>query len=486
MGLYSKAWNVPRLHQLEINLDGLCYEPLPCANFGGADEAANDTSDYFCIDSDGKVVIEGTIDNTTPERATVAIVTRPSDYDIILQAARQTRRGVQCFVQGRVAVYCDRPFNNENLLGWYQLDNWDLGSLSLPQLTDAFAVGNVGGGNAGEINVTFNGTISGIIPVVNLAGTTVVGFENVDEPTMPTAAIYQCLDAICKTGINFCNEAEIKRGECDEWTLIKNDTGSNDFTIWTSDDGGRSYTLDQTVTGFGDVVGADCDLIVTDSAPLEMCGDSLRQQTNLPAFNALVDYDGGNAILFEDGGNTNGVMVFSDALSEWFIGQPADGSVTVQNAIDSDGTVILTGGISDGIALGAEYQYSLQAGEAGSWQQATLAIPSFSTTSDAIQDVNVFEAVMTMVVNNGTDTRVVSSFDGVNWEEVGAFSGVATFARIRRPSAEITYLVLDNVIWVNYNGICECVWKQLEDVTPNQPTQFEVCSNDPTYVHYTY
>lgn len=485
---FSKAWDLPRLHELQIQVDGVCYEPLECTNFGGADEAAPDTSDYFCINrKTGAVEVSGTVDNTTPDRTTVAITTTPSKMRPVLEAAKLTRRGPQCYVQGRVAVFCDYPFTNTNLLGWYQLDNWDLGSKSLPQLTDAKAVGNTGGGNAGEIEITFNGTISGIIPVVHVDDTTVIGFENTDEATMPTGAIYQCDGPICKTGINFCNDAQVKRGECDKWYLIKNETATDNFTIWVSTDGGRTYILETSVTNLGDVRGADCDLIVTDQAPLEVCGDSLRQQTGLPPFTDLLEYDGGNAILFSSGANINGVMVYSEALREWFIGQPADGSVTNQNAIDSDGVVMLTGGNSDGLAIGAEYQYSLQAGEVGTWNQATLVIPSFSTITDSIQDVNVRDGVMIMVVNNGTDTRVMSSFDGVNWEEVGSFSGVATFARLRRPSAEITYLNLDGVIWANYSGICECEWKQIADESANAPiTHFEVCSNDPTYLHYTY
>jgi hypothetical protein len=140
----------------------------------------------------------------------------------------------------------------------------------------------------------------------------------------------------------------------------------------------------------------------------------------------------------------------------------------------------VTGGSADGVVNGAMYNVY----RGGTWLAGRYQDAGWTTVSDEILSVSILDGVITLVVTNGTNTRVVYSIDGgTTWLLSDERTGIVANSQLYRPTPFISYRVADCTLWANHYGVCKCQWIQERTVDPCF-AQWGVCQNDPTYLAY--
>lgn len=483
----GNSFDLPLNWYLQVDSGDGCFATLECASWDTVTENTGETREnYGCVGLNGETQIRGSfVQRVVPDRGTVAVRSYYSDAQILFESERLSRSS-GCTFNWRLANICDG-----RVIGWHSLDDVSLdGGKVFPAINRDLQTNE-------KVQITFNVTWNGLLPFTNLQNISITDYDFTEADETPVD-VRQCEGAICATGEDVCGNQQTKRGLCDKWELFVNDdlgTVNGPFKIYTSTDGGNDYdtTNEVTVADNGQILYVDCDFTLTTLGSTIQCG-SEWQLEDMPVTPATNFTAGAACLLVYD---NNGTVVKNTTTGAWFTGKASDGATAAQNVAggNCDAGVYFTGGGDNG-GNAATYQYSLDGGN--TWLQGSYPSPAGVATS-AFRAVNVFEdgTITATVLDDTAGTPilyVITTVDGVNWETIGQFSTspIVGTVDIFRPDGSITYLVIDNQLWLNDSGLCECKpgdvnsgWRQLRDDL-NASGIWGVCADNPLQLHYTY
>jgi hypothetical protein len=486
----NSAWDNPNTHILEV-LTGGCVDDFECIDVDaitGAD-GVTFTSEY-CFDKTGKRVLRANIKSGLPTRTTATLSGLASDMKALNSLHAAVRQsGADCLKDARIAVYCreDALGEADQLVGWYELNNFDPGTPSFPRLTN-----RDGNRAAGGVRITSTATFDGVIGTYDVGGITLqpYAFQLAGHVLVQ---LIQCGNGICNSGLDCRGNVISSRGECDRWLLTTND--GTDTYVFESTDGGVTYDeANPTImTGVGTAIAANCDNVFTNQGAVYACGDTYRLQSTALTYNALGTGTAGEftevvaavegAMLYYNGANNrNGVMLYNSGQSLWTDSYTADTTTGTQRVIACEDGVVITAGDADGAVNGAMYHIY----NGAMWQVGRYQDTGWTTTSDQILSVDILNGTITMVVSNGTNTRVIYSVDGgATWLVSDERTGIVANSQLYRPTPFITWRIADCSLWANHYGVCTCKWVQEKMVDPCF-AQWGVCENNPSYLAYVY
>lgn len=471
----TASGNDPRSYVLEINLGGGCFVPYTCLNVSGFPPSPVTTTEESCFGSDGKPKVVATYRTVSSERSSGTISGRAADILPLVQASQLIRES-GCFYSARIAIYCanDRIGDPSALVGYFALTDLDLGSYGGIEFSRDVT------GTTESVRMELSATASGDVryTAVGAKNTTFIS-SNLDLTTLlgtPSVlvAVYNCGDSNCKFSGN-CGTSK-KFSPCDHWYAVANTTSG--MRILETYDRGVTWAETARVDNVN-VVNADCMGVYTDEGRLRRCGTSNvieKLPTQLTPSSVV---DGAyNTLLYKN----SGVYIYNTATGLWEVSVSDDDPLTtmptqrhIATDMAEDGSTIVTGGESHGGLVGAVYQVSTDKGQ--TWEVYRYNEAGWSTITDTILDVQVSNGVIYLLVTNGVTTKLVVSDDGgVTFTTSNIWAGVYIDGVIHFSGIAIM-VKLDNLLWVNYSGYCDCGWTLLKDY-PNCYDVIAICQSD--------